>query len=138
MNKEIIRRFNKEFIEEGREDTFYELIAPGFIHHTMPEGMAKGPKGVLHFFNEYLRPTFPHLRVRIYDQVAEGDKVVTYKVFYCRQSGGLLGLGPSGRRIKMEAVEISRLRDGKIVEQWNVMDLEGVLAQVREQANAIY
>lgn len=137
-NKAVIRRFNKEFIEEGRKDVFYELVAPDFIHHTMPKGMARGPKGLLYFFNEYLRPTFPYLKVRICVQIAEGDKVATYKVFYCRQNGGLTGLDNTGRRIKMEAVEISRLRDGKIVEQWNVMNLEGVMAQVREQANNIY
>lgn len=137
-NKEIVRRFNKEFIEQGRVETFYELVSPEFIHHTMPEGMAKGPKGLLHLFSEYLWPGFPELTVRIYDQIAEGDKVVTYKAFFTRQRGSLLGLEPSVDWIKTEAVEISRLRDGRIVEQWNVMDLQAVLARVREQANAIY
>ncbi|HEY1113595.1 MAG TPA: ester cyclase [Chitinophagaceae bacterium] len=137
-NKEIVRRYNKEFIEQGRVETFYELVSPDFIHHTMPEGMARGPKGLLHFYSEYLRPGFPELKVKIYDQVAEGDKVVTYKAFYARHRGGLLGLEPSVDWIKTEAVEISRLRDGRIVEQWNVMDLQAVLARVREQENEIY
>jgi predicted SnoaL-like aldol condensation-catalyzing enzyme len=137
-NKAIVRRFNKEFIEQGLVETFYELVSPDFVHHTMPEGMAKGPKGLLRLFSEYLRPGFPELKVRIYDQVAEGDKVVTYKAFFARQRGSLLGGEPPVDWIKTEAVEISRLRDGRIVEQWNVMDLQAVLTRVREQANKIY
>lgn len=138
INKEIVYRFNKEFIEQGRVETFHELVSPDFVHHTMPEGMAKGPKGFLRLFTEYLRPGFPELKVKIYDQIAEGDKVVTYKAFFARQRGSLLGLEPSMGWIKTEVVEISRLRDGRIVEQWNVMDLHAVLAKVREQSNAIY
>jgi len=136
-NKEIVRRFNKEFIEQGNEDVFNELIAPDFIHCTAPQGAAKGPNGLLHFFKEYLKPVLPNLKVEIYNQIAEGDMVSTYKAFHATQSGGPLELKP-GERIAIEVVEITRLRAGTIVEQWNVMDLQPVLVQVRERAGDVY
>jgi predicted SnoaL-like aldol condensation-catalyzing enzyme len=74
QNKELVLRFNKEFIEKGNIQAFKNLIAPDFVNQTAPPGVPKGPEGVLYFFNEVLRPAFPDLKVEIYDMVAESIK----------------------------------------------------------------
>lgn len=129
-NKRIVTRFNKEFIEQGSVKVFNEILADDFINQTAPAGVPKGPEGVLYFFNQFLKPAFPDLKVVIHDQIAEGDKVTTRKTFHATHKGDFFGVPASNKNIVMEVIDIIRLRDGKFVEHWNVLDWQSVMAQI--------
>ena len=130
-NKKVVYRFNKEFIEQGNEQSFREIIAPDFVNQTAPPGVPKGPEGVLYFFNQILKPAFPDLKVEIYDQVAEGDEVATRKAFHATHQGDFLGMPASNKKVVMNVIDIIRLRDGKFIEHWNVLDMQSVLMQIK-------
>lgn len=131
INKNTVIRFNKEFIEGGFKKAFDEIIAPGFINHTAPAGIPKGPEGVLYFFNNFLKPAFPDLKVVIHDQVAEGDKVTTRKQFNCTHMGEFMGIAPTGKPVIINVIDIITLKDGKFTEHWNVADLGSVIQQIQ-------
>ncbi|MGF9567175.1 hypothetical protein AAIH70_27110 [Neorhizobium sp. BT27B] len=42
-NKEVVRRFNIEVIQNGNEDEFHALMAPDFVNHAAPSGVPNGP-----------------------------------------------------------------------------------------------
>lgn len=129
-NKDIVRRFNIEFIQEGDMAVFKELIAPDFIYHTAPPEVPKGPEGIIYYYNIMLKPAFHNLKVVIHDQVAEDDKVTTRKTFHAIHEGEFLEVPATGRRIIMRMIDIVRLRNGKIAEHWNVMDWGFLMAQI--------
>ncbi|MEP6847131.1 MAG: ester cyclase [Panacibacter sp.] len=131
QNKAIVTRFNKEFIEGGDINVFNEIIAPNFINQTAPSGVPKGPEGVMYFFNHFLKPAFPDLKVVIHDQVAEEDKVTTRKSFQCTNTGEFMGIPATGKPVVMDVIDIIRLRDGKFVEHWNVMDWQAIMMQLQ-------
>ena len=130
QNKATVARFNKEFIQGGSMDAFNEIIATDFINQTAPPGVPKGPEGVLYFFNHFLKPAFPDLRVEIYDQVAEGDKVTTRKSFHATHTGEFMGVPATNKRVVMDVIDILRLRDNRLVEHWGVLDFQSVMAQL--------
>jgi predicted ester cyclase len=66
----------------------------------------------------------------IHDQIAEGDKVVTRKVFHGTHRGELMGIPPTGREVQIEVIDIVRVEGGQIVEHWNVVDRRGLLQQL--------
>ena len=129
-NKELVKRFNLEFIEKGDMSAFQEIISPDFLNQTAPPGVPKGPEGILYYFNQMLRPAFPDLHVLIHDQVAEGDKVTTFKSFQGTHRGEFMGLPPTGRKIVMDIIDIIRIQNGKFVEHWNVLDWGHVMSQL--------
>jgi predicted ester cyclase len=129
-NKTIVTRVNKEFIEGGNVNTVYEIFAPDFINQTAPPGSPQGPEAIIYFFNHLLKPAFPDLKVEIHDQVAEGDKVTTRKSFYATHTGEFLGLAATQKSVVMEVIDIVRLRDGKYVEHWGILDMQGLMAQL--------
>lgn len=129
-NKSIVTRFNKEFIEGGDRKAFDEIISPEFINYTAPHGMPKGPEGVLYFFNSFLKPAFPDLKVVIHDQLAEGDKVTTRKAFHCTHKGEFLGVPATNKPVVIDVIDIIRLKDGKFFEHWNVADIGSVVRQI--------
>lgn len=129
-NKAIVRRFNKEFIEEGNMDSFNELISPDFINRTAPPGAPVGPEGVVYFFNHLLKPSFTNFTVQIHDQVAEGDKVTNRKTFHATHTADFFGVPASGKKVVMDVIDIIRLKDGKFVEHWGILDMQGLMAQI--------
>jgi predicted ester cyclase len=130
QNKITVTRFNKGFIESGDISVFNEIIAPGFINRTAPPGVPKGPEGVLYFFNHFLKPAFPELKVEIQRQVAENDMVTTHKLFHTTHKGDFMGIPATGKKITMEVMDIIRLKDGKFTEHWNVVDWQNVIGQL--------
>jgi predicted ester cyclase len=130
QNKVTVARFNKEFIEKGDLAAFNEIIDTGFINQTAPPGVPKGPEGVMYFFNHFLRPAFPDLQVEIQRQVAESDLVTTHKVFHVTHKGEFMGIPATGKQINIEVMDIIRLKGGKFVEHWNVLDWQQVITQL--------
>ena len=129
-NKQIVRRFNKEFIEGGNMDSFNEIIAPEFFNHTAPPGSPTGPEGIRYFFNHLLKPAFSDFTVEIFDQVAETDKVSTRKAFHATHTADFFGVPASGKKVVMPVIDIIRLNEGKFVEHWGILDMHGLIAQI--------
>src|SRR6478736_1019680 len=114
-NKIIIQRFNKEVIEECNFDSFRELMDDNFINRTaLPS--ANDSNAMWNTFSNVLKPAFSNLKVEIYDQIAEGDKVTTRKTITGTHTGVLMGVEPTGKQIKIDVIDIVRLKDGKYIE----------------------
>jgi predicted ester cyclase len=61
-----------------------------------------------------------------------GDKVTTYKTFMATHKGQLFGIPPSGKRITWDVIDIIRLKDGKFVDHWNVLNWQEVMQQITQ------
>ena len=112
-NKEIVRRFVDEYQTGASESAFAELLHPDVVDHSRPPGIAPGAEGVRPQF-EGFRAALPGFHATILDQVAEGDKVVTRKVFRGTPNGG--------EEVEIKVIDIVRVEAGRIVEHWNVVD----------------
>src|SRR6186713_2505326 len=111
LNKTVVLRFNKEVIEENNLDSFKELMDDNFVNRTAPEFIDNGPQGMIYMFNEILRPAFPDIKVIIYDQVAEGDKVTTRKAITGTHTGPLFGIPPTNQKVTIDVIDIVRVKD---------------------------
>lgn len=121
-NKEIVRRFNMDGIAGGKRGAFRELVAPDFVDHTAPVGASSG-EAMEHFVLDLLRVAIPDLAVDIQDQISEGDRVTTRKVFRGTFSADLLGLRATGKPIAIQVIDIFVVRDGRLAEHWGMHDL---------------
>lgn len=133
QNKAIVVRFNKEFVEQGNMETFKELISDDVINHAAPPGSPNGPDSMIHFILEILRKGFPDLEVQILDQIAEGDKVVSRKVFNATHSGDFMGIAATNKKVVIHVIDIIRLQDGKYVEHWGMSNLSDIISQLSAQ-----
>lgn len=129
-NKEVVRRFNIEVIQNGSEADFHALMAPDFVNRAAPQGMPNGPDSMWHTFQNVLRPAVSNLVVTIHDQIAEGDKVTTRKTIRGVHTGTLLGVPATGRDVAISVIDIVRIHDGRYVEHWGLNTLANVLASL--------
>jgi predicted ester cyclase len=128
-NKEVVRRFVDEYQTGASESAFEELMHPEILDHSRPPGIAPGAEGVRQQFDGF-RAAFPDFRATILDQIAQGDKVVTRKVFHGTHEGELWGIPPTGREVEIHVIDIVRVEDGQIVEHWNQVDRMGLMQQL--------
>ena len=77
-----------------------------------------------------IRTAFPDLKVELARTVLEGDLLVGHLTISGTQLGPYMGAPASGKTFRIEAVDIIRLRDGKMVEHWGVMDAAAMSAQL--------
>ena len=127
-NKDVVRRFNIEVIQNGDEAQFRALMAPHFVNHTALPGMPNGPESMWHTFQHILRPALSNLNVVIHDQIAEGDKVTTRKTISGVHTGTLLGVPATLRDVAIDVIDIVRVQDGRYAEHWGLNNLTTVLA----------
>ena len=50
---------------------------------------------------------------------------------YCTHTGSYLGLEPTNRRIVITYLDMARLEDGKIIEEWAEFDVAAILDKLR-------
>ncbi len=122
-NKAIIRRVIDEIINQGNLSAINDLFTPDFVDRSSPE-QPPGPEGVKGFVAR-VRAGFPDLRVDIEDVIAEGDKVVIRTTWRGTHQGRYGAAPPTGRQVTRTMIQIFRLADGKIIEEWN--EGEGLL-----------
>jgi len=127
-NKAVVRRFNREVIEQGNIGSFNALTDLNFINRSAPPGMDSGPQGMIWFFNEILRPALPDLTVTIHQQIAEDELVTTRKTISGTQTGSFPCVPATNKVISIEVIDIVRVRDGKYLEHWGITTLSEILA----------
>ncbi|TMD48040.1 MAG: ester cyclase [Chloroflexi bacterium] len=129
-NKALAARIPLEAFNQGKLEVIDEVIADNSIDHgELPSGMPPGKEGVK-LLVKALRSAFPDFKITIGLQVAEGDLVVQQATTTGTMKGEFAGMPPSGKTATWEAIHITRIKDGKIVEHWQVQDQLGMLQQL--------
>jgi steroid delta-isomerase-like uncharacterized protein len=127
--KQVIRRFVEEYQSRGDVSVAEELLADDFVDRSPFGPFPPDRDGVLALF-AMLRGAFPDLEAVIHDQAVDGDNVWTRKTFTGTHQGEFMGMPPSGRSVEFDVMEIVRVRDGRMVEHWNVVDAMTLMQQV--------
>jgi steroid delta-isomerase-like uncharacterized protein len=68
------------------------------------------------------REGFPDLSITVEDVMAEGDRVSARVVMRGTHRGEFQGIAPTGKRVEVRAIDMFRIREGKIVEHWGHAD----------------
>jgi steroid delta-isomerase-like uncharacterized protein len=111
---------------QGNFDALHSIVTPDYVVH--PEE-ARGPDGLAERVQGY-RDAFADLSVTIEHQFTEGDYVATRTTIRGRHEGDLMGAPATGRQVEFGGLTISRCRDGKIEEEWELVDMMTLLRQI--------
>ena len=128
------RQHNKAVVREcfaqasaGNFDALPDLVTDDYVLH--PDGI-RGADGLAEMVQGH-RDAIPNLSVTIDHQFTEGDFVATR--FTVR------GHHVTDHDVVCAGLAISRLSDGKIAEEWEILDVMTLLAQIGQlpETNAV-
>lgn len=131
QNKAIVTRFNKEVIEGKKINIASGFFTDDFINHAAPPGAPNNAEGMILFLQNILWKSLSDISVEILDQIAEEDRVVTRKTIHGLHIGEFLGQPASHKKIKINIIDIVRLRDGRYAEHWRMWDPQSIIAQIK-------
>ena len=127
-NKTLAERLNQLVWNEHKTDVIDEIVAERCVMHVGDREF-RGRDGYRSFFDTYTG-AFPDLSVQINDLIAEDGFVVTSYTARGQHTGPLMDIGPTGKQVKVQGVNIARYRDGKLVESNNLFNEMSLMQQL--------
>jgi serine phosphatase RsbU (regulator of sigma subunit)/predicted ester cyclase len=134
-NKAIVHRFLVE-LARGNLDVIDELAASDFVDRSLIAGQGPTREDFKRSVAELLDAT-PITSFTIEEQIVEVDTVVTkYRQSFVMR-GEVMGIPPTGEEETEEGIFIHRISDGKITEEWGIIDnrsaMENLAQEIRER-----
>ena len=116
-NKDLVHRLFEAWTT-GNMDLIDELLIPDYFDNDALPSQTQGLEGYKQI-GAYLLSVFPDMKMTIDDLIAEGDKVVVRSTFSGTHKGEFMGITPTGKKITTTAINIYRIADGKLIEEWS-------------------
>lgn len=127
-NKIIVERLINSIFINHDLSILDEIMLDDYIQHN--DIAAQGKAGFVDLFTQTFK-AIPDFRYHINRLVAEEDIVVAYcTVTGTHSSGDWLNVPPHGGKLHFDAVDIFRIKDGKISEHWDVADRLTLFSQL--------
>ena len=128
QNKAIVRRLLEE--PWRNLNIVDELAASDYIGHnpSNPEPL-RGPGDIKKSISAY-RAAFPDARTMVEQQLGEGDMVATRWTARGTHDGTHQGVQATGKQVTVSGLTISRLANGKVVEEFQNSDTFGMIQQL--------
>ena len=95
--KAVVRRNTEEVQGGGNFAVFDELFADDFLDHTPQPGRTPDKAGARELY-KVLRAAFPDFHAEIHWQLADGDRVTTYKTYHGTHLGEIFGVAPTAEK----------------------------------------
>jgi predicted ester cyclase len=132
-NKQIIQNFIQVVWAEKNLDRLKEFWTEDCINHAMPVEHNHGLDALRMYHESFFADfsAFSNIQMEITQQVAEGDRVVTYITSRGEHSGNSYGIAPTGKSIATSVIRIDRIQDDKIAEHWSVSDAASLMQQLQ-------
>ena len=128
QNKDVAKRYWEGKWNDRRPQVLDELQTPDVKYHgtSMEMNNLEEYKQV---YNMYLS-AFQDTHITIDDLIAEGDKVMSRVSWTATHTGDLGELPATGKTGTVAVFTVFRLVNGKIAEEWEVMDELGLMTQL--------
>jgi predicted ester cyclase len=104
-------------------------LAQNFVDRTLPSGRRQGVKGVLEASKNF-RAAIPDLKAEIEELLVVNDRAVVRYSFTGHFSGSFKDLKGDGREISFRAVDIYRVQNERISDNWHLEDNLSLMQQL--------
>jgi steroid delta-isomerase-like uncharacterized protein len=129
-NKHLVRRLITEGWNGRNFAVIDELCSADFtMHDPSAPHLANGPEAAKAYIGA-LVSAFPDLHMQIHDLFAEADRVSLRWSAEGTHQGDFNGIPPTNRRICVSGQAIYRIANGRIEEDWIIVDTYGMLQQL--------
>ena len=124
----VVRRFYEEMNNDRKLELAPDLFTADHKMHDPQVPTADGPDGMAATVKVYQEGVQGHWQIE--EMFSTGDKVVARWTGSGTHVAEVNGIPATGKKIRVDAIAIHRMSDGKIAETWEVWDTLGFLQQL--------
>jgi predicted ester cyclase len=128
-NQQLVREFIRSVFDEHDAGAVLRFFSAAAQWHGGSLGTISGAAGIAKLFGGFFS-ALPDLHATELGLAFVDDTVWVRFVVEGTKRGSLFGHPPTNKKVKWEEVDIYRVVDGKIVEEWSSADLISILHQI--------
>jgi steroid delta-isomerase-like uncharacterized protein len=133
-NKKTVIRYFDEVNNAHTLDRIKEFLSSDFIWHTMEgKDIQSSQDSSLLAVKRWHFAAMPDVHYTIDHIIAEGDIVALNTTATATAKAEMFGLPAGQKKVRYQQMFFYRLKNNKITEQWEVVDLDGIKAQLAKQ-----
>jgi predicted ester cyclase len=125
-NLALAREYIERVFNAHQPELAAEYFTPSVKWHGGTLGTIEGPDNVVALLQGFIGG-LPDLNAAEEDAFAQGEFVAMRLVIDATHGGPLFGVPATGNHVHWTAVDIYRIEDGKIAEEWAADDLTAIL-----------
>lgn len=129
-NKALIRVSWEKVMNRGNLKEAEKVFSPDYVYHPPGSPDLRGLEEGVRKPVSLMREGFPDIHFTVLDMIAEGDLVVHRWEATGTHLGEFMGIPPTGKKVVMTGIVLSRIEEGKIIEDWAHSDRLGLLQQL--------
>jgi len=129
QNKELARKMFEAW-GKGDFETYKELLAPDFVFYFPSRSTKPWSQEELKEFAKMYRKAFPDISWSMEELIATKDKVIIRFIERGTHEGEFQGIPATGNKYETSGILISRIENGKVVEQREEFDMLGMMQQL--------
>ncbi len=129
QDKKLASRFPLEVVNQRKLNLLDEITAPNAVEHAVPPGMPPTVEGTKMFFG-MMFAAFPDLKYTVEDTIGEDDRIAQRVTAHGTMKGDFLGMPATGKSATWSEMHIVRVKDGRVVEHWGIVDQVGMMTQL--------
>jgi steroid delta-isomerase-like uncharacterized protein len=132
--EQVVRKFVDNLWNERNLEVADTIFDQNCHTHQLRSGAPilsepRGPAAIKRHVAEWIS-AFPDLRFTIEQIFTAHDRVFTQLALDGTQTGEWLGIPPSGNKINIRMMTVHRIRNGKIIEDWVLVESLGLFQQL--------
>lgn len=128
-NKELVRSFTRTVFVDHRPDRAVEFFDPQGKWHGGNFGTVEGAQNIAGLLTAVVGG-LPDIRATEQDIIVKDDTVVVRLVVEGTHKGNLLGFPATNRRVRWDAIDMYKIKNGKIMDDWASEDGVKILADI--------
>ncbi len=105
------------------------ILADDWVDVPLAPGQGPGREGMKGALDGLLA-SFPDFHVKNEDFIAAGDKVVVRSIITATQRGAFAGVPATGKPLKIMAIDIHQICNGRVLQTWHLEDWLSALFQI--------
>ena len=106
-----------EIFNSGKYDDLGKYISDNFTDHDPDPGQKPGLAGLKESMGQF-HAAFPDLKFTVKDVTSDGDLIWGHINISGTNTGSMMGMPPTGKKIDVNGVDIVKIKDGKAIERW--------------------
>lgn len=128
-NEQTMTRWVTEMWGGGNMSLVDQFTSADYVYRAPGQDDVRGAKALRELVTFY-RTVFPDLSNTIAEQIVADDTVVTRGTTHGTHQAPLGNVPASGKRVAVAWVLISKFKNGKIAEEWEIYDSLGLMQQI--------
>ncbi|KAI0202321.1 NTF2-like protein [Astrocystis sublimbata] len=128
-NTQKIRAYYQSYLDAYNNQD-WDRVQQFYASPTLVDGKSWAPPDMIDRAKSMVAP-FTGWRLEIWHFAVDGDMVWVHLKLGGTHTGVVQGVDPTGRRVETTEFALYRLVDGKFVELWPMVNMEGLMQQIQ-------